>query len=37
MMKSLGYPLNRGDSQGWTPDLLHAPERSKRSRAGLEP
>ena len=37
MMKSLGYPLNRGESQGWTPDLLHTPERSERSRAGLEP
>jgi aryl sulfotransferase len=26
MMKSLGYPLNRADSQGWTPDHLQPPE-----------
>jgi aryl sulfotransferase len=28
MMKLLGYPLNRADSAGWTPDQLRAPERS---------
>ena len=27
MMKSLGYPLNRADSEGWTPALLRTPER----------
>lgn len=27
MMKTLGYPLNRADSVGWTPDRLRAPER----------
>ena len=26
MMKALGYPLNRADSEGWTPDKLRVPE-----------
>lgn len=26
MMKALGYPLNRADAEGWTPDHLHTPE-----------
>lgn len=25
LMRSLGYPLNRADAAGWTPDRLHAP------------
>ena len=35
MMKSLGYPLNRADSQEWTPDHLHAPESLGRPWASL--
>ncbi len=27
VMKILGYPLNRADSVGWTPERLRAPER----------
>lgn len=27
MMKALGYPLNRAEADGWTPDKLHVPER----------
>lgn len=26
MMKSMGYPLNRMDAEGWTPDKLRVPE-----------
>ena len=27
LLKRLGYPLNRTEAQGWTPDRLRAPER----------